>query len=86
MAAWGSPAIIARCGLPTLPPTTDECIRVDSVDWVIRRLSDGAAFTTYGTDPAIEVLVPNAYAPEPMVLPDFSAVAGALPATGRHCV
>ncbi len=51
----------------------------------MRQLTDGAAFTTYGTDPAIEVLVPGHYAPEPMLLPDFDAVARSLPRTGHHC-
>ena len=35
----------------------------------LRTLSDGASATTYGRDPAIEVLIPKAYAPEPLLLP-----------------
>jgi uncharacterized protein DUF3515 len=85
VAAWGEPAVIARCGLAALGPTTDECLDVDGVDWVIRQLSDGAAFTTFGRDPAIEVLVPRAYAPEPLLLPAFGEAARALPANGRTC-
>ena len=46
----------------------------------------GAAFATYGTDPAIEVLVPSAYAPEPMLLTDFTTVAKSLPRTERRCI
>lgn len=85
VAAWGDPAVIARCGLAPLGPTTEECLSVDDIDWVVRRLSDGAAFTTFGRDPAIEVLVPKAYSPEPLLLPDFGAAARALPANGRTC-
>jgi hypothetical protein len=85
VAAWGDPAVIARCGLAALGPTTDACLDVDGVDWVVRRLSDGAAFTTFGRDPAIEVLVPEAYAPEPLLLPAFGAAAKALPTNGRTC-
>jgi hypothetical protein len=85
VAAWGEPAVIARCGLTALAPTTDECLTVDGVDWVVRQLSDGAAFTTFGRDPAIEVLVPRAYAPEPLLLPAFADAARALPANGRTC-
>lgn len=84
--AWGDPAIIARCGLPALEPTTLECLGVDDVDWVARPLTDGTAFTTYGTDPAIEVLIPKVYGPEPLLLPAFSAAAKALPDNGRSCV
>lgn len=83
--AWGDPAIVGRCGVPVVPPTTLECLGVDDVDWVIEPLSDGTRFTTYGRDPAMQVLVPNAYAPEPMVLGDLTATARTLPATGRHC-
>jgi hypothetical protein len=86
VAAWGDPAIIARCGLPALTPTTLECVTVNDVDWVVRELSDGSAATTYGTDPAIEVLVPDAYGPVPLLLPAFTAVAQALPDNGRACL
>lgn len=84
-AAWGDPAIIARCGVPAPPPTTLECLGVDDVDWVVEQLSDGQRFTTYGRDPALQVLVPNAYSPEPLVLGAFTPAARTLPATGRQC-
>lgn len=86
VAAWGDPAIIARCGLPALTPTTLECVTVNGVDWVVRELSDGTAATTYGTDPAIEVLVPRTYGPVPLLLPAFEAAAEALPDNGRTCL
>jgi hypothetical protein len=86
VAAWGDPAIIARCGLPALTPTTLECVTVNGVDWVVRELTDGSAATTYGTDPAIEVLVPDAYGPVPLLLPAFTAAAQALPDNGRACL
>jgi hypothetical protein len=85
VAAWGDPPVVARCGLGALAPTTEQCLDVDGVDWVFRTASDGAVFTTFGRDPAIEVLVPEAYAPEPLLLPAFGAAAKALPANGRSC-
>lgn len=85
VAAWGDPAIIARCGLAPLAPTTLSCVTVDGVDWVVRSLSDGSAATTYGTDPAIEVLVPQRYGPAPLQLPVFTVAARALPSNGRQC-
>jgi hypothetical protein len=84
-AAWGDPAIIARCGHDPLVPTTDDCVTVDGVDWVVRPLTDGSVATTYGRDPAIEVLAPSAYGAVPLLLPAFTEVAKTLPATGRHC-
>ena len=87
-AAWssgGDPAIIARCGVPVPGPTTKECLGVDGVDWVVRHLEDGMAFTTYGRDPAVEVLVPGRYAPEPLVLSAFGGLATHGRATGHRC-
>lgn len=83
--AWGDPAIIARCGLAPIGPTTDQCLEVSGVDWVAHRLTDGVRFTTYGRSPAIEILVPSAYKPEPLLLPAFGAAASAIPQNGRHC-
>lgn len=85
VAAWGDPAIIARCGVAPPAPTTKECISVDDVDWVVDPLSDGTRFTSYGRSPAVEILVPRAYAPEPLVLGAFTDAARHLPATQRRC-
>jgi hypothetical protein len=84
-AAWGDPAVIATCGWPALGPTDKDCLDVDGVYWVVESLSDGVRFTTYGREPAIEVLVPHAYAPEPLLLPAFGQAAKALPTNGRQC-
>jgi len=85
VAAWGDPAIIARCGLPPLEPTTLECVAVNDVDWIVRELDDGMALITYSTDPALEVLVPSDYGPGALQLPAFSDIATALPQTGQQC-
>ncbi|WP_426561492.1 DUF3515 domain-containing protein [Angustibacter sp. McL0619] len=85
VAAWGDPAVIWRCGVTPPGATTDECLDVDGVDWVVHVLDDGAAFTTFGRDPAVQVLVPHDYAPEPLLLSAFSSVAGAVPQGANHC-
>jgi len=84
--AWGDPPIIARCGMPPIGPTTDTCLDVSGIDWVAHRLTDGVRFTTYGRTPAIEVLVPSAYQPEPLLLPAFGKAAAAIPQGERHCL
>jgi hypothetical protein len=84
--AWGDPAIIARCGVAPIGPTTDQCLNVSGIDWVAHRLTDGVRFTTYGRTPAIEILVPSAYQPEPLLLPAFGAAAAAIPQGSRHCL
>jgi hypothetical protein len=83
--AWGDPAVVARCGVAALAPTDTECIEVDGVGWIPEELSDGTRFTSFGTDPAVEVLVPRKYAPEPLLLPAFAPVAKALPSNGLAC-
>jgi len=84
-AAYGDPPIIARCGVPALGPTTDDCIEVDGMGWVAQKLSDGTRFTTFGRDPAVEVLIPSDYAPEPLLLPAFTAAADKLPKNTLAC-
>ena len=83
--AWGDPAVIARCGVAAIGPTDTECLEVDGVGWIPDPLSDGTRFTSFGTDPALEVLVPKAYAPEPLLLPVFAPAVKALPSNGLAC-
>ena len=82
--AWGDPAIIARCGVAAPGPST-ECIEADNIDWVMSSLSDGKRFVTYGRVPAIEVLVPSAYSPEPLVLSAFDQAASQIPQNSHRC-
>ena len=86
VAAWGSPAVIWRCGVAPPGPTTDECLNIDGVDWVASPLADGTSFTTFGRSPAVQVLVPRVpSSPDPLVLPPFSAVVAAIPQGDRRC-
>ena len=46
-AAWGDPsAVILRCGVPAPGPTTDRCVTVNGVDWVIKDLTTVSASPT----------------------------------------
>jgi hypothetical protein len=65
-AAWGEPgaAVTLRCGV-TPPGPSPDCQRVESaagtVDWIVATDGEGTwRFTTYGRDPAVEVVVPPA--------------------------
>ncbi len=72
--AWGSPAVLLRCGLEPPGPTTDRCETVTtpggpSVDWLVLgggggdpAGTDDWTFVTYGRVPTVEVLVPAAVA------------------------
>ncbi len=85
VAAWGDPAVVARCGVAALGPTASECIEVDGQGWVADPLTDGTRFVSFGTDPALEVLVPSRYDPAPLLLPAFTDIAQALPRNGLEC-
>lgn len=85
VAAWGDPAIIARCGADPPGPTTDQCLDVAGVDWIARELEDGWRFTSYGRDPAVEVLVPDAHDPDALLLTAFNPAAEAVPQGERRC-
>lgn len=65
-AAWGDPSkVVLRCGVQVPGPTTDSCASVNDVDWIIRETegSDTWIATTYGRNPAVEVLFdPNVVA------------------------
>lgn len=58
-AAWGSPtAVLLRCGVPRPQPSPLPCVSVDGVDWLIdESASPRFIFTTFGLDPATEVIV-----------------------------
>ncbi|WP_243738358.1 DUF3515 family protein [Cellulomonas shaoxiangyii] len=65
--AWGRPdaAVVLRCGVEPLGPTTDRCQSVTTpngptIDWVVVEESGDWRFTTYGRVPAVEVRVPEA--------------------------
>ncbi|MEU3539334.1 DUF3515 family protein [Streptomyces paromomycinus] len=66
VAAWGDSAVILRCGMKPPKPTTDLCLNVNGVDWVLRSDSSSEGegggkskktLLTYGRDPAVEVTV-----------------------------
>lgn len=79
--AWGNPAaVLLRCGVEPLGPTTDRCVSVDGVDWVIDE-SDAPnyRFTTYGRTPAVEVLVDNDTVSGTTAISDLSGAVSVIP-------
>lgn len=80
-AAWGEPAaVLLRCGVPVPGPTTLPCVTVRGVDW-IRDDSDAPVFvfTTYGRDPAVEVIVDSNAASGTNSLVDLANAVSVLP-------
>jgi hypothetical protein len=82
--AWGEPAsVVLRCGAEAPGPTTDRCVSVNGVDWVIDE-SDAPnyLFTTYGRSPAVEVLVDNDVVSGTTVISELSSAVSVIPADG----
>jgi hypothetical protein len=78
--AWGQPAIVLRCGVPTPKAltATSQLLTVDGVDWLPEQLTAGYVFTTVGRSVNVEVTVPDDYSPEADALADLSPVIGRL--------
>jgi hypothetical protein len=87
-AAWGDPSqVILRCGVNVPGPTTDRCVSVNGVDWVIKEGETAWTLTTFGRVPATEILLTKDQetVSSATVLADLSAAAAKIPATG-NCV
>jgi hypothetical protein len=85
-AAWGDPSlVILRCGVNVPGPTTDRCVTVNGIDWVIREGDPAWTLTTYGREPATEILMDPDKISSATVLADLASAAGKVPAT-RSCV
>ena len=84
--AWGEPAsVILRCGVPVPAPTAElACVTVEGVDW-LRDEADAPnyVFTSYGRDPAVEVIVDGTVASGFTALVDLAPAVGVLPQSGE---
>lgn len=85
-AAWGDPSqVVLRCGVNPPGPTTDRCVTVNGIDWVIKEGNPVYTLTTFGREPATEILMDPEKISSATVLADLSAAAAKVPAT-RNCV
>lgn len=60
-AAWGSPAVVLRCGVgrPAGLTTTSELVEVNGVDWFLDERSPAYVFTATGRSAYLQVRVPS---------------------------
>ncbi len=90
--AWGRPAVVLRCGVEPPGPTTARCLTVEppggpAVDWIAVPGGSSSTYTTYGREPALELVVPEAEGtPLPATLLDGLAPAVALVPSTRACL
>ncbi|HET8878007.1 MAG TPA: DUF3515 domain-containing protein [Arthrobacter sp.] len=85
-AAWGDPSqLVLRCGVNVPGPTTDRCVSVNGVDWVIKEGNPVWTLTTFGREPATEILLDPNKISSATVLADLANAAGKVKST-RNCV
>lgn len=83
-AAWGNPtSVLLRCGVEVPGPSTLPCFTVKGVDW-LRDDSDAPTFvfTTYGRDPAVEVVIDSENSSGTSALVAVANAVGSIPAIG----
>jgi hypothetical protein len=85
--AWGDPTtILLRCGVALVGPTTQPCITVSGIDWVLESAQDAKVtrYITFGRDPATEVIIEHTgYVSDASVLPAFSNAVGSVTQTSK---
>ncbi|MEQ4517938.1 DUF3515 family protein [Pseudarthrobacter sp. B907] len=85
-AAWGDPSLVVlRCGVNVPGPTTDRCVSVNGVDWVIKEGHPVWTLTTFGREPATEILMDPDKISSATVLAELANAAAKVKAT-RNCV
>jgi hypothetical protein len=85
-AVWGDPSlVILRCGVNVPGPTTDRCVTVNGIDWVIKEGDPVWTLTTYGREPATEILMDPDKISSATVLADLAPAAEEIPPL-RNCV
>jgi hypothetical protein len=88
VAAWGDPPVVLQCGVD-LPagPTSDPCMTVNGVDWIVDNADDEeapATFLSYGRSPGVRVTVPGERQRAADALVDLGPAVAPLPAS-KHC-
>ena len=77
--AWGTPTVaILRCGVPVPDPTsTLRCYTADGIDWLLDESdAPNLVYTSYGREPAVEVIVNQDEAAGGAVLLDLAGAVG----------
>ncbi len=72
-AAWGSPAVVLRCGdnVP-VPRPTEQLLTVGGVTWIVQSLSDGEQYVSVERSPGVIVAVPDRYQPSAQILAEVA--------------
>lgn len=86
-AAWGDPTVaLLYCGVEVPGPTELPCIQIQGIFWLRQEVDAGLAFTTYGTDPAVRVVIDTEALSPGIALDDLGVSMSYLPTNGRECL
>lgn len=87
-AAWGDPTVaLLYCGVPVPEVSELPCIEYNGIFWLREEVEAGYAFTTYGRDPAVRLVVDGDILGGPGVaLDELSDAVAYLPDNGRVCL
>ena len=85
--AWGDPAaVLLRCGVEVPAASTLPCVEVDGIFWLRDDTEDPTfVFTTFGRDPAVDVVIDRDVATPGLVLSDLSPMVGFTNKNGLEC-
>lgn len=86
-AAWGQPTVaLLYCGVPVPQVSELPCVEIDGVFWLREEVDVGLAFTTYGRDPAVRLVVDTEALSPGIALNELGSAMSYLPTNGRVCV
>jgi hypothetical protein len=72
--AWGSPAVVLRCGVPSAPDSTGDHVTVDAVAWRTTGPAHGVVvWVTTDRSTSLELSVPDSVDDQETLLADLAA-------------
>lgn len=86
-AAWGDPTVaLLYCGVPVPQVSELPCIEIEGIFWLREEVDAGLAFTTYGRDPAVRVVVDTEVLSPGIALDGLGFPMSFLGENGRECL
>jgi Protein of unknown function (DUF3515) len=71
--AWGSPAVVLRCGVPAVTTDTGDQVTINGIGWrTPGEEGDMVLWTTTGLAPAVELSVPSSVTDQENLLTDLA--------------
>lgn len=84
-AAWGTPSsVLFTCGLEPPAPTTQQCVSLSGVDWIVDDSeTPNLTVTTYGREPAVQLYIDTTVLSADSALQSIAGAVQQLPKNGE---